>query len=106
MDQTIREIVQLDAKVEERLTAAQAQYEQQISEARARCAAITEASERQIRDTVVEYEEQAREACEAKLAELRADFDRKGDAMTKQFETQRAELLEVLFRDTLADAEA
>ena len=106
MDQTIREIVQLDAKIEERLTAAQAQYDRKITEARERCAAVTEASDRQIRDTIIEYEEQAREACEAKLADLRAGFDRKGDAMTKQFETQRTELLDVLFRDTLADAEA
>lgn len=106
MDQTIREIVQLDAKIEERLNAAQAQYDQRISEAREQAAAFAEASERQIRDTILEYEEQAKEACEAKLADLRAGFDKQGDAMTMQFETKRAELLEVLFRDTLADAEA
>lgn len=106
MDQTIREIIQLDASVEERLAAARLACEQQLTAAREQASAIAEASERQIRDTVLEYEEQAREACETRLAELRADFDRKGDAMTRQFDTQRSELLEALFRDTLAEAEA
>lgn len=106
MDQTIREIVRLDAAVEERLSAAEAACRKQISDARAQAAAVTEATEHQTRDAIVEYEESARGACEQKLAELRAEFDRRGDQLSEQFESRRAELLDTLFQETLREAEA
>lgn len=106
MDQTIREIVRLDAAVKERLSAAEAACRKQVSDARAKAAAVTEATEHQTRDAIVEYEEAAREQCEQKLAELRAEFDRRGDQLSEQFERRRAELLDTLFQETLHEAEA
>ncbi len=106
MDQTIVEIVKLDAEIDARLTASEAACRKTVEEARAKAAAVTEASEHQVRDAIVEYEEQAKDACEQKLAALRADFDRKGDAIAKQFIAQHDTLLEELFRETLRAAEA
>lgn len=106
MDQTILEILQLDAEIDAKLTAADAERKKQLSDARRQASAVKEASRHQVRDTIVEYEEQAKEECEQKLAKLRAGFDKQGDAVEEQFVARHDDLLDSLFRETLKEAEA
>jgi len=106
LDQTILEILRLDAEIDAKLTAADADRRKQLSEARRQAAGVAEASRHQVRDAITEYEEQAREDCEQKLSKLRAGFEQQGDAVEQQFVAQHDTLLETLFRETLREAEA
>ncbi|MBQ6040457.1 MAG: hypothetical protein K5705_01950 [Oscillospiraceae bacterium] len=106
MDQTIRKILELDAETEDRLNASRLKCTRMLSDARKQAAAVTQAQKHQTRDTITELEEQTRSECEQKIAELRAGFDRRTEAMTKQFETQHDTLLNTLFEETLREAEA
>lgn len=106
MDQTIVEILRLDAEIDAKLKAAKADRKKQLSDARRQAAAVAEASRHQVHDAVVEYEEQAREECEQKIAKLRAGFDKQGDAVEEQFVARHDDLLDSLFHETLKEAEA
>ncbi|MBR6107149.1 MAG: hypothetical protein IKQ39_03990 [Oscillospiraceae bacterium] len=105
MDQTIRQILELDAATEQRLRASQAACEQKRLDAAAQADAIRQAQEHQTRDTIIEFEEQARASCEQKLTEQRQTFDKQADALSKQFEEQHETLLESLYAETLLEAE-
>ena len=106
MDQTIRRILELDASTEERLQASELECRRTVEEAREKAAALAEAQMHQTRDTIEEYEEQTRSACEEQIAGLRARFDRRGDEMEQQFTAERAALLDTLFQETLREAES
>ena len=106
MDQTIRKILELDAQTEERLTASRDACARILENARVQAAAIAQAQKHQTRDTVTELEEQARSECDRRIAELRAGFESRSEAMERQFETQHDQLLDTLFEETLRAAEA
>ena len=106
MDQTIRKILELDAQTEERLSASREMCSRIIEEARQKAAAIAQAQKHQTRDTVTELEEQARTECDQKIAELRAGFESRSEAMERHFKTQNEALLNTLFDETLREAEA
>lgn len=106
MDQTIRKILELDAATEESLSASARKCQQKIEDARKKAAAIRQAQRHQTRDAIIELEEQVRQESEQKISELRLEYDRRAEAMTKDFESDRAALLEALFADTLQEAEA
>ena len=105
MDQTIRRILELDAETEERLEASRTECRKLVSDARARAAAMAEAERHRTRDTIEEFEEQTQSDAEARMAELRTQFDSRADLMTQQFSAQYDALLEALFAETLREAE-
>lgn len=105
MDQTIRRILELDAETEVRLEASRTECRRLVDEARARAAALAEAEMHRTRDTVEEFEEQTQTESEQRMAELRAEYDRRADVMSQQFAAQHEALLETLFAETLAEAE-
>lgn len=106
MEQTIRQILELDAAAEERLKASELQCRKMVEDARKQAAAIRQAQKHQTRDTILEAEEQARAECEQKTAEMREKYDRRADAMSKRFAQTHDALLETLFQETLREAEA
>ena len=106
MDQTIRKILELDAETETRLNAAKQKCSRMLEDARAQADAIAQAQKHQTRDTITEIEEQTRNECERKIAELRAGFESQSEAMERQFNTQHDALLNTLFEETLRAAEA
>ena len=106
MDQTIRKILELDAETETRLSASKQKCSKIVEDARKQAAAIAQASKHQTRDTITELEEQTRNDCERKIAELRAGFETQSEAMERQFRTQHDTLLDTLFDETLRAAEA
>jgi len=105
VDQTIRQILELDAATEQRLQASELVCEQKRREAEERAEAIRQAQEHQTRDTIIEFEEQTRSECERKLAEQRQTFEKQADAISRQFEEQHEALLDSLFAETLLEAE-
>jgi len=105
VDQTIKQILELDAATEQRLRASQLVCEQKRQNAIEQAEAIRQAQAHQTRDTIFEFEEQTRAECERKLAEQQLVFDRQADAITKQFEGHHEALLESLYEETLREAE-
>ena len=105
MDQTIRKILELDTATEERLKASELQCSKRIADAKKQAAAMKQAQKIQTRDGITELEEQARSEWEQKIGALRADFDRRTDAVSEHFASQHDALLRCLFDETLQAAE-
>ena len=105
MDQTIKQILELDAATEQRLQVSRTVCEQKRRKAAAQADAIRQAQQHQTRDTIIEFEEQTRTAFEQKLAGQQQTFEKQADAISKQFEEQHESLLESLFAETLREAE-
>lgn len=105
MDQTINQILALDADTEERLQTSKALCAKIISDAHKQAAAIEQAQTHQTRDLIGEFEEQTRAGCEEKLAKLRAESDSTLESIREYFEARQDALLEALFQDTLRAAE-
>lgn len=105
MDQTINQILALDAETEERLQMSKTLCAQIIDDAHKKAAAIEQAQTHQTRDLIGEFEEQTRAAYEEKLAKLRAETDSTLESIREYFEARQDALLEALFQDTLRAAE-
>ena len=101
MDQTINQILALDAKTEERLSASRKSCEKIIADARRQAAAIEQAQTHQTRELIGDFEEQTRQSCEEKLAKLRAESEGDLEKISEYFEKREDALLETLMQETL-----
>lgn len=105
MDDTIRLLLETDANAENKRSAAAAEGQQLIQDAKQAAAAHSEAMSHHTKDLIFEIEETERTEYEKKYRALLAEYESKTAELTHRFDEQHEVLLADLMEKVLKRAE-